>query len=50
MRYIEPTPILEGEDALRFIKELVKTNEKITSKTIEEVREKVFSIKFSVIM
>ena len=46
---IEPTPVLEGDDALRFVKELVETNKKITADSIKKAREKAFSIKFTVI-
>ena len=48
-REIQPTPILEGEDALKFIQEFVKANERMTEESVREAREKAFKIKFKVI-
>lgn len=41
---IEHTPVLEGNDALKFVKELVEKNKKIaemTLKEIEKLRKKI---------
>lgn len=46
---IKPTPVLEGEDAIRFIKELVETNKKISPEAIKEAKRKAFSIKFKIV-
>lgn len=48
-REIQATPILEGEDALKFIQEFVKANERMTEESIKEAKKKAFKIKFKVI-
>ena len=46
---IEPTPVLKGKDAMKFVKELVETNKKISPDAVNRAKEKAFSIKFKVI-